>query len=407
MFKLKQFLKFTLVLLAATSTSVAGASNLENKKRSNETQCLDVRGLVERATPALSFASSDWIWTPELSAGVAPIGSRGFRKNFVPPQGKTPAFLTIAFSVDNEGTLYVNGNEITTQIGWNPASTTCIDLSDCGCSVLIAVNATNTASAPNPAGLLVDAVITYTDGTTSTIVSDTTWRASEGGIPTGFQELSFDDSTWPPAVSEGSYGIAPWGDIVLAGTDPLTFTPASWIWTDEVSGSGMNAPAGARAFLYTYTLPTGQTSASATIFITTDNEYSLYVNGLFIGSGTDFQIAQQYVVDNIQGPEIVFAAYAVNTLTVANPAGVLASIQVTSQNDYCTGDCTSTAYIFTDAAWSAFPGSVPAGFEQPGFDYSSWPGAVDEGAYGVAPWGDVPVPTTVTTGGTPLAGAPA
>ncbi|KAJ3740137.1 hypothetical protein DFH05DRAFT_1529433 [Lentinula detonsa] len=405
MFMFAQLARFALILFATTGALAGG---IRSQKRSNDTtQCLNTRdsdSLMNRASPALSFDASQWIWTPELSGGNAPVGSRGFRKTFVPPQGKTPAFLTIAYSVDNVGTLFVNGQEISTEDVWYTAGTYCINLADCGCAVVIAFNVTNESTTPNPAGLLVAGIVTYTDGSTSPIVSDTTWRTSEGGLPTGFQDLTFDDSTWAPAVTEGANGVAPWGDVALAGSDPLSFTPARWIWTNEVSAGG-NYPPGARAFRYTLTLPGGQTSGTATIIIDTDNEYSLYVNGAFVGTGTDFETAQKYVVENVQGPEIVFAVYAVNTNTVPNPAGLLAAIQVTSQDGYCT-QCISTSSAVTFAGWKAFPGPVPSGFEQPGFDDSTWPTAADEGAYGVAPWGNVPVPTTVTTGGTPLPGAP-
>jgi hypothetical protein len=394
MFKPKQVLNVALGLLVATSTSFANVF----ESRSNDTSAASL------AAPALSFASSQWIWTPELSSGNAPVGSRALRKNFVPPQGKTPAFLTVAFASDNAATLWVNGNEIATDVAWLTASSYCVSLQDCGCGVLIAFNATNVGG---PAGLLVDAVITYTDGSTSSIVSDSSWRVSVGGIPNGFQEQSFDDSTWATAVTEGGNGVAPWGTVALAGTDAQSFTPAQWIWTSEAPSSPGNYPPGARAFRSTLTLPSGLNSATATIFITVDNEYSLYANGVFIGSGTDFSVAQKYVVENIQGPEIVFAVYAVNTATVPNPAGVLASIEVTAVDYIFCGNCTSTEYLVTYTNWLSFPGAPPAGFEQPGFDDSNWTGSAVEGAYGVAPWGKVPVPTTVTTGGTPLPGAPA
>ncbi|KAJ3766282.1 hypothetical protein FB446DRAFT_794252 [Lentinula raphanica] len=108
--------------------------------------------------------------------------------------------------------------------------------------------------------------MTYTDGSTSSIVSDTTWRTSTSGLPSGFQDLTFDDSTWSPAVTEGGNGVAPWGNVALAGSDPLSFTLARWIWTNEAALGG-NYPPGARAFRYSLTLPAGQTSGSTVIVI--------------------------------------------------------------------------------------------------------------------------------------------
>ncbi|KIK56134.1 hypothetical protein GYMLUDRAFT_248114 [Collybiopsis luxurians FD-317 M1] len=410
MLKLKQALTFVSALLAVTTCVTAASTNLENQKRSNETtQCYSRRGeLAERATPALSFSNSQWIWTTELvnpPDGSAPVGSRAFRKIFVPPQGKTPAFITVAFTSDNAATLWVNGDEVVSEFAWFTAGSYCINLQNCGCAILLAIEATN---AGGPAGVIVDAVVSYTDGSTSSIVSDGSWRTTTGGVPDNFQSLSFDDSSWELAETEGKNGVAPWGTVQLAGSDPQSLATAQWIWTNEPAPGG-NYPAGARAFRYTLTLPAGHTSGTATVMITTDNEYSLYINGAFIGTGTDFHTAQKYVA-NVQGPNIVFAVYAVNTDTVPNPAGVLASIQVTSANDftYC-GQCNSTSYAVTVNDWKAFPGAVPSGFEQPGFDDSAWPQAAMEGQNGASglPWPTVTPPTTVTTGGSPLPGAPA
>ncbi|KAJ3769740.1 hypothetical protein FB446DRAFT_810715, partial [Lentinula raphanica] len=107
-----------------------------------------------------------------------------FRKTFVPPQGKTPAFLTLAYAVDNVYTFFINGQEIATESVWYTA------------------------------GSIFDGIVTYTDDSTSPIVSDTTWRTSTSGLPSGFQDLTFDDSTWSPAVTEGGNGGAPWETLL-------------------------------------------------------------------------------------------------------------------------------------------------------------------------------------------------
>ncbi|KIK60027.1 hypothetical protein GYMLUDRAFT_226349 [Collybiopsis luxurians FD-317 M1] len=360
--------------------------------------------------PTLNFNSSQWIWTTELvnpPNGSAPAGSRAFRKTFSPPLGKTPAFLTIAFTADNAATLWVNGEEIVSEFAWFTAGRYCVDLTNCGCAILIAIKATNFEG---PAGVLVDAVVSYTDGSTSSIVSDGSWRTMVGSVPDNFQSLSLDDSSWPLVQTEGKIPVAPWGTVQLAGTDPQSLATAQWIWTTE-SAPGGNYPPGARAFRYTMTLPAGHTSGTATVMIAADNEYTLFINGAFIGSGNDFRNAQKYV-ERVRGPKIVFAVYAVNADSGPNPAGLLASIQVTSSSDrrdtHC-GECYSTSYAVTVNDWKAFPGVVPWGFERPGFDDSTWPGAAMEGQNGAAgiPWPYVSPPTKITTvKGSPLPGAP-
>ncbi|KAJ7184329.1 lectin [Mycena filopes] len=336
-----------------------------------------VLALFVASTAALDFGASKWIWTNEVSAGNAPVGSRAFRKDFVAPQGKTPVQADIILTVDNSLTLYVNGAEVGTGGDFTKAERFCVPLQPC--LNVFAVTGTNAAG---PAGLLAAIQITYSDGSTSTIVSDTTWRYSTT-VPSGYEQLSFDDNSWAPAIVEGAYGVAPWA--------------AKWIWTNEVVNG--NAPAGSRAFRRTYTPASGQTATSATIIITADNEYTLYVNGVLIGSGTDFHTAQTYNVNLSPASEVVIAVYATNTLTVNNPAGLLAAVQINT--DECT--CSSVLFV-TDGGWKASTGT-PIGFQLPGYDDSSWPAATVEGPYGMAPWGA----TTVSPSAGPhnaIAGAP-
>ncbi|KAJ6620268.1 hypothetical protein B0H10DRAFT_2432905 [Mycena sp. CBHHK59/15] len=315
---------------------------------------------------ALDFSGSTWIWTNEVNGGNAPVGARAFRKNFVAPYGKTPVSADILITVDNSLTLYVNGLE--------------------PCLNVFAVTAVNGATAPNLAGLLAAIQITYSDGTTSKIVSDTTWRASP---------------CWMPATAEGAYGVGPWGQIAIPSDPPtLSLTNANWIWTNEVVNG--KAPPGSHAFRRTYTPPAGLTATSATIIMVADNEYSLYVNGVLVGSGTDFHVAQRYTVNLAPAPNVVFAVYATNTATVNNPAGLLAAIEINSAAD-C--NCTAGAFLITDGSWKYNTGT-PAGFQLPGYDDSAWPNAFGEGAEGVAPWGT----TTVVSAPGPInaiAGAPA
>ncbi|KAJ7491253.1 lectin [Mycena latifolia] len=335
--------------------------------------------IVPRAA-ALDFSASQWIWTNDVSGGVAPIGSRAFRKDFTAPLGKTPVRADIIMTVDNGLTLYVNGAEVGTGEDFTVAERFCVSLRPC--LNVFAVTGVNTGG---PAGLIATIQVTYSDGTTSTLVSDTTWRASTT-VPAGYEQLSYDDSSWKPAVAEGAYGVSPWGQIAIPSAPPvLSLTDANWIWTSEVA-NGV-APPGARAFRRTYTPPTGQTATSAKIIIVADNGYSLYVNGVLVGAGTDFHTAQTYTVNLSPAPNVVFAVSAVNADVVKNPAGLLAAIEVTTVE--C--NCTSGAIFITDGGWKSNTGIIPLGFQLPGFNDSSWPAATVEGPYGMAPWGNVTV----------------
>jgi hypothetical protein len=345
------------------------------------------------------------VWTNETINGTAPAGSRGFRKSFAPPQGKTPSTLTIAVATDNFGTLYVNGNQIINSPDWFNPQTSCVPLTSG--PIFIAMNVTNLVAPPlNPGGLLVAGLVTYTDGTTSLIVTDPSWRYIAPTIPPGFQNPTFDDSRWPTAVSEGLYPVAPWGDIAISPLQvgsAVSLTSSQWIYTREVTVPGGPAPLGARAFRRTITLSSSTVSASAEILITVDNEYSLYLNGAFVGSGTDWQNAQRFVVNGIQGPKVELAIYAVNQDS-GSAAGILASVKIVTQQ---VQGCPTAQVVISDSQWKAFSGTPPNGFQVAGFNDSSWPVAFNQGVFGVGPWGTgITVPASVSSSGSPLPGAP-
>ncbi|KAJ7771619.1 lectin [Mycena metata] len=340
-----------------------------------------VLALFIASAAALDFGASQWIWTNEVTqpGGNAPIGARAFRKDFTPPLGKTPAKADIIMTVDNGLTLYVNGGQVGTGGDFTVAERFCVTLRPC-----LNVFAVTGVNSGGPAALLATIQITYTDGTTSTLVSDTTWRYSLS-VPNGYEQLSFDDNSWAPAIAQGAYGVSPWGQISIPSAAPvLSLTAANWIWTNEVVNG--NAPPGPRAFRRTYTPPAGQTPTSATIIITADNAYALYVNGALVGSGGDFHTAQTYNVNLSSASQVVVAVYAVNADIVNNPAGLLVAVEINTAE--C--NCTSGVLFVTDGCWKANTGT-PIGFELPGYDDSSWPAATVEGPYGMAPWGAVTV----------------
>lgn len=350
-----------------------------------------------RESPKLSFAQSQWIWTPEVVEGRAPPGSRVFRKNFISPYKRVPAFATIAFGADDAATLWVNGEAVDTEIGWGHARSFCVPLRPH--LNVFAVNATNNGNVNNAAGFILTSIITYMDGTTSSLVSDTTWRG-ETNVPGKFFELSYDDSSWLPVKSTGEYAT---DAIAIAGRDELSFAPARWIWTEELSDG--KAPPGARAFRLTVNLPPRHTSARVQILATADDYLSFYVNGVFAGSAIQYLAAQRFDVD-VQGPRIVFAVYAENKVLPGgwNPAGLISAIRVTSRDPTlsCLQGCSVTHDWFTDAGWKAYTGEPPYGFELSHYDDSNWSYAVVRDRLP----GRVSMPVEMDEPGTPLPGAP-
>ena len=80
-------------------------------------------------------------------------------------------------------------------------------------SNLFAVEATNTDTVPNPAGVIATILIAFSDGTTGTYVTNSSWKTLPDTLPPNFQLPTTDDSSWDAATNEGAYGVAPWGQV--------------------------------------------------------------------------------------------------------------------------------------------------------------------------------------------------
>ncbi|KAF8144839.1 hypothetical protein K438DRAFT_1992400 [Mycena galopus ATCC 62051] len=319
------------------------------------------------ATTALSFTNSEWIWTPTTTANALVA----FRKDFTPPLGKSLIAAEVIITASNTFTFYVNGDVIGSQTPPHRGGFSqrfCIDLLPS--LNVFAVNASTTAAASG--ALIATIFVTYQDGTHDTIPTDSSWRISHG-LPLGFEQLSFDDTTWPVATVVGAYGDATWGTLFIPADPPvLALTRAQW-----------------RAFRRTFTPAPGQIPATANILIAADNAYALYINGVNVGNGTDWKIAQHYVVNFASAPgELVLAILATNT--VASAAGVLLAMEV---NMVPSGraNCTAGSFLLTDNGWVSTKGAIPSGWELPGFDDSAWPAVVAEATYPSTTWGTITV----------------
>ncbi len=364
--------------------------------------------VVRAADLDFSTTNAQWIWVPgRASDGITyPPGNVSLRRDFYPTNGKTPLSAKILITADNAYTLWVNGEEIGSQANFHTAYRYCVPLEpDCNVFAIEAENAPSSSSSNvgNAAGVISAIQIRYTDGFTDTIVTDAEWHAVSGAV-SGFEQVAFDDSDWSAAFVEGPIGTtAPWNTIGVA-IPPATddpgpdLTSASWIWTNEVVGG--NAPVGGRAFLKTFNIPGGQLADSIIIDIVADNEYTLYINGLVVGSGTDYTTPQRFEVNFTPNNTVTIAVWSANT---GGPAGLLAAAEIRG----CVCGCGANAFVVTDATWVfSTTNPAPADFINPGFNDSAWAAVTVEGAYGVSPWGNVPIPTSVSPQSGPISGAP-
>ncbi|KAJ8689738.1 hypothetical protein PTI98_012609 [Pleurotus ostreatus] len=317
-----------------------------------------------------SFNASKWIWTGEnlTPGGNNIISTRPLRKNITTPCDKCAVCATIIVASDDAHTFYVNGVRIGAGGNWKQGQALFVALQPSW--NLFAIAGQNTV-VNSPAGIMATILIHYSDGTSGTFITDESWRTLRAAPPANFQLPSVDDSTWAFAAVQGTFQNSVWGQPTLPPVLPLT--GSNWIWTSDNVGG--NAPVGSRAFRKTIKQCT-KVAVCATVLISADNHYTLYVNGATVGSGSSFSAADAYTIPNLLP---TFNTFAINATNDAGPAGVIATIFITYRDG-------SNETVVTDGSWKAAL-TLPQGFESSSFDDSAWQNAKVVGAYGVAPWG--------------------
>jgi alpha-L-rhamnosidase len=155
---------------------------------------------------------------------------------------------------------------------------------------------------------------------------------------------------------------------------------AHWIWYPEGDPT-VSEPASTRYFRRTVDLGSGAITKGQ-VTLTADDGFVLYVNGRRISASppvTDSWKQGQFAdVTSALRPGVnTVAIQAVNTS--ASPAGIIGRLHVERSG-------AAPLDLGTDGSFKSAQ-TAPDGWEQPGFDDSSWPAARDAGAYGSGPWG--------------------
>lgn len=133
-------------------------------------------------------------------------------------------------------------------------------------------------------------------------------------------------------------------------------------------------------------------TATATIRITTDDDYILYVNGVLIDDTPRLWTSPQtYGVPIFRHPSRrnAIAIQGTNRQNVGGPdRGIVMDLRFTAGSN--------EARLVTDGGWRLSTVLV-AGWNTAGFDASGWPPVVVEGPYGMPPWGNLfGVPSTAS-----------
>ena len=166
-------------------------------------------------TSTISLAADapvpEWIWLNKDSPDGEVVL---FRKEFTVDGDVKSA--TLLGSCDNQLRVYLNGDDVAASEAWEtPAKETVTRSVKKGRNVLSVRGKNNEAVA----GLLIKLDITLADGKTQTVVTDTTWQATDVALPRGWWFANYEPKPadgWRKPISHGRYGMQPWGDFAQA-----------------------------------------------------------------------------------------------------------------------------------------------------------------------------------------------
>ncbi|MDN5852430.1 MAG: glycoside hydrolase family 78 protein [Actinomycetia bacterium] len=169
--------------------------------------------------------------------------------------------------------------------------------------------------------------------------------------------------------------------------DP-SFEGANWIWYREGNPAD-SAPTGTRYFRRAFDLPADEEVRTATLQLTADDAFTVYVNGEEIASSPSVQDSWRTatvteIASDLRPGRNVIAIEAVNRMP--GPAGVIAKLEVEGSG--------APVVLVTDDEWVTAQ-SAADGWYQPEFDDSTWARAMEAAPYGAGPWGSsvsAPVP---------------
>ena len=149
---------------------------------------------------------------------------------------------------------------------------------------------------------------------------------------------------------------------------------AKWIWRKE-GNPAASAPPGVRYFRRTVELETDSPIASAQLLMTADNAFDCRINDRSAGSGDSWARVYDLDVKSLLKPGAnLIAVAATNSTDTPSPAGLIGVLKV----KYANG---RTLEVPTDARWEVAESEAASS--------GSWAGAMELGAVGMEPWGDI------------------
>ena len=176
-----------------------------------KTPCLYVIAVLGALLQAATAQTPEWIW--HANGGKAPGNNerRFFRKTF--NLDAKPTKATLAASVDNEGTAFLNAKSVATIVSWEQPVTVDVTAELKVGENIFGLRGINHGGS---AGVVARLELTFADGKKTAIVTDTTWLAHNEDI-VGWQTADYKKEGWEKPISVAKLGAQPWGDILAGG----------------------------------------------------------------------------------------------------------------------------------------------------------------------------------------------
>jgi hypothetical protein len=167
--------------------------------------------------PGKTLEGGSWIWFPEPAASQAAApGTRWFRKTFTIPPDRKVVRAQFTGTADNGFALFVNGSAAgrgdDSAEGWRHPVTLDVGAWIQPGSNLLAIEATNGSTTPNPAGLTGCLILEFATGPQLLVRVDATWKAT-AEKQEGWNRAATSDATWSDAKRVASFGDGPWGRL--------------------------------------------------------------------------------------------------------------------------------------------------------------------------------------------------
>lgn len=174
-----------------------------------------------------------------------------------------------------------------------------------------------------------------------------------------------------------SIGVLSAALTFVAASPPAPEPPASadpqWIWLGPVAGDGQMA-------YFRKAFEVRGTVKAARLVTTCDNHISLFLDGRHVLQHDVWESPRHMdLTAQIRAGRHVLAARCTND---DGPAGFLLRLEVETDR--------GRQRVVTDGSWLASP-EISDGWQKPGYDTKKWKKAHSLGAWGVTPWGRVPL----------------